>query len=418
MKKTKEKPIDLPRITVWQCCKKLFIYYFINFAIFNGVFWGFFGFDLLIKALDVALVLADYPGIDLFIRLRLLGESVLVIVSACFAFFSAVKLYGVILNMKRIADTNEFCRNPGNSIGVEGDQGVGKTRFLVYMTMQLAPEKLEKMLINYYTDYPVRDELELEAQGGNIWQWVRFKSREEAYEEYFEKNPDKLPGVYSDITISYHGKTPYALTRDHFAMKKRLFESNVKLLSEADNILPNTLRRVKPVDELQQEEEEEEEETNGNGKKKKKKKKKIDTTANDIDEFLGLDRQYTDGTLLSDSHDNGAIYKSVRDCQQLILDIRRSEYKYTPKLISWIDAKLEAKILKKGKNTSIRLRNRKKKIEKIKLEMGITKLYYVERVGRKVSEEKFLVLPNNVPYAYDTRALQTEYNFAPKIKKD
>ncbi len=411
----KKENIDLPRIGVFQCTKKLFFYYLFGAVVFNSIFWGFFGLDLLIKALDVALVLADYPGIDLFIRLRLLGESVLVIVSAVFAVTSAIKFYGILLNMKRISDTNEFCQNPGNSLGVEGDQGVGKTRFLVYMTMQLAPEKLEKMLINYYTDYPIREELELEAQGGNIWQWVRFKSREEAYEEYFENNPGKLPGVYSDITISYKGKTPYALTRDHFAMKKRLFESNVKLLSEADNILPNTLRRVKPVDE--QEEEEEEEETNEKGKKKKKKKI-VDTTANDIDEFLGLDRQYTDGTLLSDSHDNGAIYKSVRDCQQLILDIKRSEYKYTPKIISWLDSKLEARILKKGKETSVRLRNLKKKIEKIKLEMGVTKLYYVERVGRKVSEEKFFVLPNSVPYAYDTRALQTEYHFAPKIKKD
>ena len=50
-----------------------------------------------------------------------------------------------------------------------------------------------------------------------------------------------------------------------------------------------------------------------------------------------------------------------------------------------------------------------------------TKIYYIKENGvdktKTLSEERFLVLPNQVPYAYNDRVLQKQYRHAPKIKK-
>ena len=68
-----------------------------------------------------------------------------------------------------------------------------------------------------------------------------------------------------------------------------------------------------------------------------------------------------------------------------------------------------------------RLRKMVKLIEELMRRTGFTRLYYVSENGnvrlRSLSDERFLVLPNEVPYAYDDRILQVNYPHAPKIEQ-
>ncbi|HBF86638.1 MAG TPA: hypothetical protein DDW54_03055 [Clostridiales bacterium] len=407
-----------PNITAFGCTKKLFIYYFIRAAIWTAAFWIVADLRLFVRALDMVACLADFEGIDLLTRARLLAESALIIFLFFKFLFSVKDLYGVIVNIRRIGQTiRQIPVWAGCSLGIDGEQGVGKTRFMTFSLFVLSKAKLERMRLKYYLDCPIKSELEAKARNGDEFKWVKFKAREEAYNFYYnnEKNKDRLPGIYADYVVTYDGKKPYELKLEHFTMQEKIYESNVKGLAEADNVLPNTFRKVKPPAPETNKPEEDKKEKDDKNKKKKKEKPPADTRANDIDEYLGLDRQYTDGTLLVDTHANGSVFKSMRDTQRTVLHLERSEYRYTPKiLLKWLDH-LEKKVHKAGKRTSIRLRKRYLFVERLTKEMGITREYYT--IGKE-REEKFMVLPNEVPYAYDDTALKSKYRHAPKIRKD
>ena len=158
--------------------------------------------------------------------------------------------------------------------------------------------------------------------------------------------------------------------------------------------------------------------TNG---KKKKENEDESRDANAVDEYVGLDRQYNDGMLLADSHANGSIFKSVRDCQQVKLHLLKSEYKYLPDWLKRRKRKLEDKILKSGLRTTIELRKQYRELEADMRSIGFTHLHYIKETGvdklRNVSKEEILVLPNQTPYAYNDRVLQKNYRHAPKIQK-
>lgn len=285
--------------------------------------------------------------------------------------------------------------------------------------MVLVSQKLETTCLKYFLDLPNEDNLKKEAADGNQWGYVHFKAREDAiYYYYSPSNNGRIPGVYGNLRITYKRKIPYELKKEHFSMIEKLYESNVKILSEADNTFANTMRKVS---------------------EKTKKDEPKDVTANKIDEFVGLDRQYTDGTLLLDTHANGSVFKSMRDAQQTVLHLTKSEYKYTPRIYKTIYKRLTAKTLSVGKaqfdymrlgkfekakkqiKRLGRLRKMVKFIEELMRRTGFTRLYYVSENGnvrlRSLSDERFLVLPNEVPYAYDDRILQVNYPHAPKIEQ-
>lgn len=64
---------------------------------------------------------------------------------------------------------------------------------------------------------------------------------------------------------------------------------------------------------------------------------------------------------------------------------------------------------------------RVKFIEELMRRTGFTRLYYVSENGnvrlRSMSDECFMVLPNEVPYAYDDRILQVNYPYAAKLEQ-
>ncbi len=390
--------ITLPEYRLKDYVKTIFINYALVALICNVIFWGFFGLRLAVRALDVIAVGGNVYGeaTTFSQRMQVYAESALVLVSFYGAVKSGVLFYGVCLNIHRIKQTNELLLSVGCSCGVDGQQGVGKTRLLVYMLVLQACAKMRTLALKYFIDYPLKDKLKERAENGDDVDWIAFQNREDAIEFYFRENPDRIPGAYSNILVTWNDKKPYYLEKEHFTMKKRLHEGNVKLLSEADNVLANTIR-------------------------KGKKKDKESNEANDIDEFVGLDRQYTDGMLLTDSHANGAIFKSIRDCQQVKLHLLRSEYTYCPKALKRYHKKLEEKVLKAQFEMQIPLRNKIKRVEALMRNVGFTKIYYIKENGvdktKTLTEERFLVLPNQVPYAYNDRVLQKQYRHAPKIKK-
>ena len=353
------------------------------------------------------------------IALRLLFESI----SILFSFFMCVRgcvlMYGVILNVKRIKDADELLTSGGNSFGFEGEQGVGKTRTMVYASMILAEKRAESLCLKYYKTLPVRVQLE---ESERFWELRRFNAREEAYHFYFLQNKDKIPTLYGNVDITYDGLKPHTLTAKHFTQQERLYENNVKILTEADDLFPNTLR-----------------------KKKKKKDEEIDPNeidVNAVDKFVGLDRQYTNGTLISDTHANGDVFKSIRNCQSFTLYLTRSEYRYAPSLLERMLERTNDKILKIGdkykliqtgekhvKNPSRKmdallrrlgkLRKKSKRIETLMRKISITRIYYHKISGtseqKNVAKEEFFVLPNQVPYVYDDRMFQQDYAFAQKL---
>lgn len=122
-----------------------------------------------------------------------------------------------------------------------------------------------------------------------------------------------------------------------------------------------------------------------------------------------------------------------------MLHLTRSEYKYTPRLYKRIYAGLVAKTIAIGKSRFDdmregnfdkakkkikelgKLRKRVKFIEELMRRTGFTRLYYVSENGnvrlRSMSDECFMVLPNEVPYAYDDRILQVNYPYAAKLEQ-
>lgn len=415
----RQPKIQYDFINTKDCVKTVFVYYAIRLIISSLCFWLPFNLRLVFRAIDVIACGAAYDGITIDEQIRLVAESAVIIADFVFFASSVILFYGVLLNIHRVNTTKDFIIETGYSAGVDGPQGVGKSRLLCYMAMVLVGQKLETTCFKYFLDIPNEENLKKEAAEGNRWGYVHYKAREDAINYYYsEANDGRIPGVYGNLRITYKHKIPYELKKEHFSMLERLYESNVKILSEADNTFANTMRKVS---------------------EKTKKDEAKDVTANKIDEFVGLDRQYTDGTLLLDTHANGSVFKSMRDAQQTVLHLTRSEYKYTPRLYKSIYARLVAKTIAVGKSRFDdmregnfdkaknkikelgKLRKRVKFIEELMRRTGFTRLYYVSENGnvrlRSMSDECFMVLPNEVPYAYDDRILQVNYPYAAKLEQ-
>lgn len=394
--KKKKKDI-LPKLTLWSLTSDVIINYAGECLIYTLTFLQLGGLRYAIRALDVIISFSAFSALPFIIQLVLLAESSACLFFCFMAIRSIILLYGVLLNTKRVSDTQKYLLSIGNSCGVDGQQGIGKTRLLVYMLVLHVCAKMRTLSLKYYLDYPIRQNLYESALNGDDIDYVAFKNREDAYEFYFNENPKRIPGAYSNILINWNDKKPFYLQKEHLSMKLRLYEGNVKLLSEADNVIANTLR-----------------------KSNDKKKKEEENEANAIDEYVGLDRQYNDGILLTDTHANGAIFKSIRDCQQIKLHLVKSEYRYCPDWLKRQKKRIEEKILKSKLNTTIELRKKYRDIESDMRSIGFTHLYYIEETGvdkiKKLSEVKRLVLPNQTPYAYNDRVKQKEYKFAPKVE--
>lgn len=398
--KEPKKPLKCSvfNISVWSRCSAVLIYYTICFIVFHLLFWCFFDLKTVFRALDIITTVgANEIDLNALEKTILLLKSAIVLISFFMCLRSLVLFYGVLLNIKRMKSTAAMLAGVASSAAVDGPQGVGKTRTQIYTGMLAAENKLPKLLYKYYLDCPVENDLEGAKK-------TRFLNRKNAVNYYFSDEPganmesnaeNRIPLLYSNIKVHYNGRTPYELKREHFTMDERLYESNVKILSETDNILPNTMR-------------------------KKAKNKADEDRSNDVDEFVGLDRQYTDGTLLTDTHENGSIYKSIRDCQQCVYHLVKSEYTYTPALIKFFYNKVYDRILKKEEKTTLRDRKLALFLEKLTKTIGFTKVYYVKQDGaegvlKRNRDLEIFILPNQVPYSYDDRDLQK--NYAPGTKK-
>lgn len=169
-------------------------------------------------------------------------ESALCLVTFAKLVNDTLLFYGTLLNVRRIRETEEMLLKGGNSFGFEGEQGVGKTRTMVYAAMLLAAHKSEDLSYKYYSTLPVATKL---FQDGKFWEYRRFKAREEAFEFYFDKNKDKIPLLYANVDVQIDKLSPFKLTAKHFTQEERLYENNVKILTEADDLFPNTLRKKK-----------------------------------------------------------------------------------------------------------------------------------------------------------------------------
>lgn len=394
MKREKDQNLKL---TVWNRSSWAFLYYAGLAVFWTAGFCMFFSIRDVFRALDV---ISAILGLQLIYILEL-PKSFLCWLTFLLMLKYCDKFAGVLLNMHRIKKQDELFERVGSSVGIDGVQGVGKTRLIIYIGMVLQPKRWEDLRYNYYLDCPVEDKLKQEFDDGLRWNYIRFCARRDSVRTYLKEMksyPDekgimqtaKIPLVYSNIKVTYKNQIPRDLVREHFTMEERLLESNIKLASELDNMLPNTLRRVKQnsEDELK---------------------------ANMIDEFAGLDRQYTNGLLVADTHRNGALYIPIRDCQQLKYHIIENEYLYTPSFLKKLLKKFRKRVLKKKEATSLRLRKICKWLEKACRCIGFTKLYYFIESGPagatvlNKNERLCFSLPNQVPYAYDDRVLQEEY---------
>lgn len=421
MKKSKKDVLSIyrPQISLWSRTSYFVTWYTAQFVISTILFFSFANLRLVFRALDIVTNENVWLALDP-IGLQLFAESVFVLFSFFLMVRGCVLMYGVILNVRRIKDADELLTSGGNSFGFEGEQGVGKTRTMVYASMILAEKRAESLCLKYYKTLPVRKQLE---ESERFWELRRFNAREEAYHFYFLQNKDKIPTLYGNVDITYNGLKPHTLTAKHFTQQERLYENNVKILTEADDLFPNTLR-----------------------KKKKKKDEQADPNeidVNAVDKFVGLDRQYTNGTLISDTHANGDVFKAIRNCQSFTLYLTRSEFRYTPNILKRIYDKISAKILAAGDKYKLveaseehnkrtlrqmdallrrlgRLRKRSQKVETLMRQISITRIYYHKISGtseqKTVAKEEFFVLPNQVPYVYDDRMFQSDYAFAQNLK--
>lgn len=397
--KKREKPQKKYRaldFRLWDYCSAAVIYYAVGAIVFTVLFWAFFNVRDVCRALDVITTAAAYEaGNGILYQFKIMLISAACVASAFLALRALLLFYGVLLNVYRMKQTNEMLCNTGSSAGVDGPQGVGKTRMQIYTAIMLATFKLPDLLYKYYIDCPIRDQL----KSANTLDYKRFCAREESIDFYFSQNADKIPLIYSNININYRGKTPFELRQKFFTMEERIYESNIKILSESDDVLPNTL-----------------------SKERMRSENREYSAANRIDQYLGLDRQYTNGTLLSDTHENGSIYKSVRDCQQVVYHLIRSNYIYTPRILTRLYEKQKNKILESEEKTTLKQRKRVKMLEKFIKQIGFTRIYYVKQDGGegillKDKDLKFMTIPNQVPYSYDDRDMQKGYEVKPIPKK-
>lgn len=401
-------------MTLWSRTSWFISWHVAQLVLAYAAFFSVANVRLVFRALDIVTNENVWLSLDL-IAVQLLIESVIILI----LFFAVIRtsflMLGVLINLRRIRSTEDLLTSGGNSFGFEGAQGVGKTRTMVYASMLLAEDRAEDLCLKYYKALPVREQL---ASSSRFWELRRFNSREEAYHFYFRDNKDKIACLYGNVDLNYDGLRPFKLVAKHFTQQERLYENNVKILTEADDLFPNTLRKKK---------------------KKNEEKDKDELDVNAIDKFVGLDRQFTNGTLISDTHANSDVFKSIRNCQAFTLYLTRSEFRYTPRILKRIYRKINGRILSAGdkfkelefadKNPKKqrrllkklnRLQKLSKRVERLMRNIAITRVYYYKISGtadqKTVGEEEFFVLPNQVPYVYDDRMFQSEYAFSKKLE--
>ena len=437
--------IKRPNISIWRRTKALWLWYGAQLLLSLIPFLSIGGtVRLVCRALDIITSDALYAELNILAIQLFIECAVLIFLFFCVC-RNAVLLYGVALNVKRIKEADKLLTSGGNSFGFEGEQGVGKTRSMVYSSMLLAEARAYDLCYKYYTDLPIREQLET---SDNLADLRHFRAREDSFYYNFIEHPDKIPTLHANVDVVYDGAHPHELSIKHFEMKERLYENNVKILTEADDFFPNTLRKKKKAKK---------------GEETKKPEDELD--ANAIDKFVGLDRQYTNGTLISDTHANGDIFKSIRTCQSFTLYLTRAEYRYTPKILKRRESKLKHKIISLGdslfnpyfddeeeeeafyakyydkdvdyqerlaliaseisdkdKSKTIkklgRLRKRIKNVQELMKKISITRIYYRKISGpgefQQADKEQFYVLANQVPFIYDDRIFHKEYKFTPK----
>lgn len=372
-------------MTVWERSKSTFIYHIIPAVFFNVVFWLFYDVRYIFRAADVitnpTILTSELP------------KAILCYVILIMAIISLDRFAGVLLSMYRIGKQDEeFKEIIGSSAGIDGVQGIGKTRLMLYIAMCVQPDKWENLQYNYFIDCPIAPGLKKEHDQGHKEKYVRFLSRKESFAAYYYDG-EHIPLIYSNIGITYKHKKERKLKFEHFAQKERLYESNIKIGSELDNMLPNKMSKAKNKTTPGSEED-------------------LDATL--IDEFSGLDRQYTDGTLLCDTHRNGALYLPIRDCQQVKFHLLESKHMYPGKIYQALFKLIKKRtVTKTREKTTLRMHRLAKWLEARSKYIGFTKIYYIKETGfeslKQRSEQLFFILPNEVPYVYDDRNLQKDY---------
>lgn len=387
-------------MNIWQCTWKTIIYYLIKLVFWCVVFHVFFSFKSVFISIDIILFF-----IYRFVEIPF-GVSCIY----CFLKYIASidQFLGVILNVFRVNSRWNEIAKMGFSASYDGPQGVGKTRCLVYDAFVMQKTKYRRLKFDTYVDAPAGLELEEEFDRGIQEKFVRFKARYESVVEY-KQHPEYIDLLYSNFGIYQKGKRARELKREHFTQEERIFESNIKVGAELDNMFPNVLRKKKDASE-------------------------DDQRVNLVDEYVGLDRQYTDGTLLSDTHRTKSVFISFRDCMHIKYHILEHKYIYTPKLIKKIYNRLGDKYYKKlDKLLDEYIKEKKDMYEYIRAArkykrrravlillqkniraIGFTKIYYLLEQGaagfsRPGKDVKMFVLANDVPYYYDDRGLQKDY---------
>ena len=405
------KKIDRPSVSVWERTKWYQIYHYTTFARAFALFFLHFNLRLVCRAADLVTNPTLWNNLTNVFAIQLLLESSLILVTFGIFVHRALLVYGVLLNLKRIRQTDDLLLSGGFSFGLEGAQGVGKTRTMVHAAFLQAENKANNLLYRYYCDLAQKKDIDDKANNGDYWSWKRMKARREAINFYYFNNPDYIPHIYANVDINWHNKKPHKLKAKHFTMEERLYESNVKLLTEADDLLPNTMR-------------------------KKKNTEDDEVNANKVDQFVGLDRQYCDGTLISDTHANTDIFRSVRVCQNHTFYLTRSEFRYTPRFLKRRLQSIKDAINETGDYYLLKensLTNEEKqelllelndlvksalKTEKLMKKLSITRIYYIKIGGpeefKGKSKEEFYILANETPYVYDDRNNQIDYPFTPK----
>ena len=428
-------------MSLWRRTSALVLWYAAEFLISLILFCNVANVRLVFRAVDVITNEALYKSFDI-ISLQLIVECLLILILFFYLCRNTVLFYGVLLNVKRIKASDELLTSGGNSFGFEGEQGVGKTRSMVYSSMLLAESRAYDLCFKYYMDLPIKDKLK---ESDRLIELRRFRAREESFYHNFLETVDKIPTLHANVDVAYEELHPHELNVKHFEMKQRLYENNVKILTEADDFFPNTLRKKKKAKK---------------GEEPENPEDVLDVNA--VDKFVGLDRQYTNGTLISDTHANGDIFKGIRTCQSFTLYLTRAEYRYTPGILKSIERKLKKRVIKLGDalftpsflsrkrknkfykkyyNTEnnfddrisliyakvtdrhkqktlkklAKARKRVKRVQELEKKISITRIYYRKISGpgefQAADKEQFYVLPNQVPYSYDDRMFQKEYKF-------
>lgn len=387
-------------MNLWRCTKKTIIYYLLLLIFWCIVFCCLFDLKSVFISLDI-LMFWQYRFTELPYA-----------VACLFCFFKFIKsldgFAGVILNVFRVKKRWDEIVKMGYSASYDGPQGVGKTRCLVYDAFVMKDSKYYDLKFDTFVDAPLGNKYKEDFDKGIEEKFVRFKSRFESVVEY-QSHPEYLELIYSNFGIYQDGKKARPLKREHFTQQERIYESNIKVGAELDNLFPNVLR-------------------------KKGSAAADEERVNYIDEYVGLDRQYTGGVLLSDTHRTKSVFISFRDCMQVKYHILEHEYKYTPKLLKRIYNRLSNKYFKKldklleqnieekksledfiqASTKHKKLRNVLVWLQKNIRAIGFTKIYYLLEQGvagfsRPGKDIKMFVLANDVPYYYDDRGLQKDY---------